>query len=191
MKKVSEELDEVDLLGDPLSHVAINISATEFNDSAEMQALTSFILQQSSLAPFIRIEITETATLSNMKNSVEIISRLQASGLTFSIDDFGTGYTSLAMLKDLTVDEIKIDRSFVSELRDDERSRTIVSAIIAMARSFGINIVAEGIETAEQLALLQEFGCLEAQGYLLGRPMPIHDLVMHIENAKTPRNTAY
>ncbi|WP_414828449.1 putative bifunctional diguanylate cyclase/phosphodiesterase [Alteromonas sp. H39] len=184
VKKVSEELDDVDLLGDPLSHVAINISATEFNDADEMQALTSFILEKSRLAPFIRIEITETATLSNMKNSVEIISRLQSSGLTFSIDDFGTGYTSLAMLKDLTVDEIKIDRSFVSELRDDERSRTIVGAIIAMARSFGINIVAEGIETAEQLALLHEFGCLEAQGYYLGRPMPIDQLKAHIENAK-------
>ena len=126
-----------------------------------------------------------------MKNSVDIISRLQASGLTFSIDDFGTGYTSLAMLKDLTVDEIKIDRSFVAELREDERSRTIVGAIIAMARSFGINIVAEGIETAEQLALLQEFGCLEAQGYFLGRPMPIHELIAHIENAKTRKDIAH
>ena len=191
VKKVSEELDDVDLLGDPLSHVAINISATEFNDAAEMRALTSFILEKPSLAPFIRIEITETATLSNMKNSVDIISRLQASGLTFSIDDFGTGYTSLAMLKDLTVDEIKIDRSFVAELREDERSRTIVGAIIAMARSFGINIVAEGIETAEQLALLQEFGCLEAQGYFLGRPMPIHELIAHIENAKTRKHIAH
>ncbi|WP_438862844.1 putative bifunctional diguanylate cyclase/phosphodiesterase [Neptunicella sp.] len=180
VNKASTELGNSTLLGNQVKHVAVNISATEFNNTQEMHELTEFIQSQVNLAPYIRIEITETATLTDMKKSVEIISSLQASGISFSIDDFGTGYTSLAMLKDLTVDEIKIDRSFVSGVEDDHRSRTIVNAIIAMSKSFDINIVAEGIETAQQLKILQEMGCQEAQGYYLGRPMPLDDLIKHI-----------
>lgn len=184
--KASEELVAAGLLGNVLKHVAINVSAAEFNNAEDMLVLTQFIARQSSLAPYIRIEITETATLHDMKKSRAIIANLQQSGITFSVDDFGTGYTSLAMLKDLTVDEIKIDRSFVAELVSDQRSKTIVDAIIAMAKSFDINVVAEGVETAEQLAILTAMGCQQAQGYFLGRPMPIADLVRHIEHIKSP-----
>ncbi|KXI28192.1 putative bifunctional diguanylate cyclase/phosphodiesterase [Paraglaciecola hydrolytica] len=182
VKKSSQELGQSGLLGNKIKHVAVNVSATEFNNADKMYKLTQFILTQSTLATCMRIEITETATLNDMKKSLSIISNLQASGLTFSVDDFGTGYTSLAMLKDLTVDEIKIDRSFVSEIEHDPRSRTIVNAIIAMAKSFNINVVAEGVETAEQLQALKAMGCQEAQGYYLGRPMPIKDLVLHLQN---------
>ena len=182
VKKSSQELGQSGLLGNKIKHVAVNVSATEFNNADKMYKLTQFILTQSTLATCMRIEITETATLNDMKKSLSIISNLQASGLTFSVDDFGTGYTSLAMLKDLTVDEIKIDRSFVSEIEHDPRSKTIVNAIIAMAKSFNINVVAEGVETAEQLEALKAMGCQEAQGYYLGRPMPIKDLVLHLQN---------
>lgn len=181
IKKASQELGPSGLLGTNIAHVAVNISATEFNDANEMDKLTQFIKTQSTLAPYMRIEITETATLNDMKKSLDIISKLQASGITFSVDDFGTGYTSLAMLKDLTVDEIKIDRSFVSEIEHDERSRTIVSAIVGMAKSFKINVVGEGVETQAQLDALLAMGCEEAQGYYLGRPMPINDLVKHLQ----------
>ncbi|WP_234912291.1 GGDEF domain-containing phosphodiesterase, partial [Vibrio anguillarum] len=119
--KVSQELGRSGILGTQIKHVAVNVSATEFNNADEMYELTRFIQQHENLNSYIRIEITETATLTDMKKSVEIISNLQSNGITFSIDDFGTGYTSLAMLKDLTVDEIKIDRSFVSEVEHDDR----------------------------------------------------------------------
>jgi EAL domain-containing protein (putative c-di-GMP-specific phosphodiesterase class I) len=91
------------------------------------------------------------------------------------------------MLKDLTVDEIKIDRSFVAELEHDARSKTIVCAVIAMANSFRINIVAEGVETESQLKVLRKIGCRQAQGYYLGRPMIIAELLKHLaDNAATP-----
>lgn len=160
--------------------IAVNVSAAEFNNADEMHELVRFIQAQESIAPFISIEITETATLDNLNNSVEVISSLQKCGIAISIDDFGTGYTSLAMLKDLTVDEIKIDRSYISEVDNDDRSRTIVSAIIAMTNSFGINLVAEGVETETQLKILQEMGCQQAQGYYLGRPMPLQQLIEHL-----------
>jgi diguanylate cyclase len=177
----SKELGNSGLLGSKIKHVAINVSATEFNSSVEMTNLTQHIKNQSTLAAYMRIEITETATLNDMKQSLEIIYSLQSAGITFAVDDFGTGYTSLAMLKDLTVDEIKIDRSFVAELVEDTRSRTIVRAIIAMAQSFNINVVAEGVETVEQLDTLKDMGCQEAQGYFLGRPMSVEALVSHFQ----------
>lgn len=181
IKKASEELGSSGLLGDKINHVAVNVSATEFNSAEEMNKLTQFIMVQSNLAPFMRIEITETATLNDMAKSRDIIANLQSSGITFSVDDFGTGYTSLAMLKDLTVDEIKIDRSFVAELVQDNRSKTIVNAIIAMANSFNINVVAEGVETQAQLDALKVMGCQEVQGFYLGKPMPINDLIKHLQ----------
>ncbi|WP_286233983.1 putative bifunctional diguanylate cyclase/phosphodiesterase [Thalassotalea sediminis] len=185
VRKAAEQLHNANLLGSGLKHVAINVSATEFNNLEEMRALTQFIQKLDYFSPYVRIEITETATLTDIKKSVGVIADLQESGITFSIDDFGTGYTSLTMLKDLTVDEIKIDRSFVSEIEHDERSKTIVNAIIAMAQSFGVNIVAEGIETAKQMSLLQTMGCQEAQGFYLAKPMPINELVTHLkENRK-------
>lgn len=180
IEMASEELANSGLLGTQIQHVAVNVSATEFNSAVEMTHLTQYIKDQSTLAAYMRIEITETATLNDMKKSLDIISNLQSAGITFSVDDFGTGYTSLAMLKDLTVDEIKIDRSFVAELVEDARSRTIVRAIIAMAQSFNINVVAEGVETVEQLDTLKDMGCQEAQGYFLGRPMQVEQLVRHL-----------
>ncbi|MDO6426078.1 bifunctional diguanylate cyclase/phosphodiesterase [Thalassotalea sp. 1_MG-2023] len=182
--KAAKELAEAGLLNGVLQHIAVNVSATEFNNQDEMRVLTQFIKSLEHFAPFVRLEITETATLTDMKKSVDIIADLQQQGITLSIDDFGTGYTSLTMLKDLTVDEIKIDRSFISEIEHDERSKTIVNAIIVMAKSFGVNIVAEGIETDNQLKLLQDMGCIEAQGFLLAKPMPINELVTHLQEKR-------
>ncbi len=180
VRKIAEELGKTDLLGSKIKNVAMNVSATEFNSEKEMYKLVDYIKSFGSISPYMNIEITETATLDNMAKSVEIISSLQSNGISISIDDFGTGYTSLTMLKELTIDEIKIDRSYISEVETDSRSKTIVSAIIAMSDSFGINLVAEGIETEQQLKILQQMGCQQAQGYYLGRPMKIENLIKHI-----------
>jgi len=180
VRRIAEELGSSGLLGNKIKSVAMNVSATEFNADQDMYKLVDYIKSFENVAPYMNIEITETATLDNMAKSVEIISSLQKNGISISIDDFGTGYTSLTMLKELTIDEIKIDRSYISEVETDSRSKTIVSAIIAMSDSFGINLVAEGIETEQQLKILQQMGCQQAQGYYLGRPMKLDDLIKHI-----------
>lgn len=180
LKIAVNELVSTDLVGSCLEHISINISASEFNNPHEMTELMAFIKQTPAITPHIRIEITERAALDEIKRSSELISVFQQDGVSFSIDDFGKGYTSLAMLKDLAINEIKIDRSFVSELTSDSRSRTIVSAIIGMAQSFDIDVVAEGVETGEQLAILKELGCQQAQGYYFARPMPLVELKDHL-----------
>ncbi len=189
IERAAEELKQSQLLGKPIQHVSINVSATEFNDFTVMEGLLEFIKNQPILLPYLLIEITETATLNDIQQSSAIINQLREAGIGISVDDFGTGYTSLAMLKDFTIDEIKIDRSFVSELENDGRSKTIIAAVIAMARSFNISVVAEGVETQEQLQQLKSMGCHQAQGFYLGIPMTIGALQEHLSPAHlSPKN---
>lgn len=176
IEKAAKELTATELLGSSLKHVSINVSAKEFNSGDMMDELLESLRPYPKLAELLRLEITETATLVDMKRSAKIIQKLRSQGIGFSIDDFGTGYTSLAMLKDLTIDEIKIDRSFIMELTEGDKSHTIVDAIIAMASKFDINVVAEGVETEQQLAFLRELGCKEVQGFYLSRPVSIETL---------------
>lgn len=185
LSQCNTELSEAQLLGGVLRHVSVNISATEFNVPAQMKALQEHLQTLGQLSKRIRLEITETATLRDFEQSCGLIDELRSQGISVSIDDFGTGYTSLAMLKDASIDEIKIDRSFVDSIQDGQRSKTIVRAIIAMARSFNINIVAEGVETQQQLDLLKDLGCIEAQGFLLGKPMPIEAFKQHVLQSMT------
>lgn len=185
IRRAASELPSTNLLGSKIKHVAINVSATEFNNPQDIEELLALIKENTALAPYLRVEITETATLTDIKQSSEIILKLRENGLGISIDDFGTGYTSLAMLKDLTIDELKIDRSFVSGLCDNGRSTPIVGAIIGMAKSFDINVVGEGVETEDQLNRLREMGCDEVQGFLLGKPMNVEGLAEHL-NATSP-----
>lgn len=180
--QAAKELGQANLLDGLLKRIAINISASEFNKADHMDDLLDLIKQQQKLAPYVYVEITETATLQDMRQSAVIINKLREHGIGISIDDFGTGYTSLAMLKEFAIDEIKIDRSFVADLsgQHHNRAKTIVEAIIGMARSFKIHVVAEGVETNEQLEILRDLGCQEAQGYFLGVPMDIVKLQQHL-----------
>lgn len=183
VRRTAAELLGSGLLGNKLKHVAINVSATEFNNPADMEELLACIKTFPELVHYLRIEITETATLTNIEQSSTIINSLRDEGLSVSVDDFGTGYSSLAMLKDLTIDELKIDRSFVSGLSEGGRSKTIVNAIIGMANSFDINVVAEGVEAEDQLDILKSMGCAEVQGFFLGVPMGIEALKKHVNHS--------
>jgi EAL domain-containing protein (putative c-di-GMP-specific phosphodiesterase class I) len=124
--------------------------------------------------------------MSDPERAKQVLEQLHAMGVKISIDDFGTGYSSLSYLKRFPAQAVKIDRSFISGLPTDGDDTAITHAVIAMAHSLGLNVVAEGVETAAQLALLHKLGCDEAQGFLLGRPMPAADLAARLTMAPRP-----
>uniref|UniRef100_UPI001319F648 EAL domain-containing protein n=2 Tax=Cronobacter sakazakii TaxID=28141 RepID=UPI001319F648 len=129
-------------------------------------------LERHQIAPEkLILEVTETTAMSNPDESVRLLTRLTELGVKASIDDFGTGYSSLLYLKRLPASELKIDRAFVNELRAEGEDATIVSAIVALAKTLNLRVVAEGVETVEQQQFLTELGCNTLQGYLLGKPL--------------------
>ena len=160
----------------PLPRIAINVSTAQLNgdgfvDAVE-QALTDYQINPNQL----ELEITEGLLMDHLSEDNKALHKLQQRGLEIAIDDFGTGYSSLAYIKHLNVDRIKIDQSFVRDLDYNAESYSIVKTIISMGHSLGLKVIAEGIETLEQLAILRELGCDEGQGYLLARPLKPHDL---------------
>lgn len=124
----------------------------------------------------LKLELTESLLLYNIEECIESIKALKAVGIQFSLDDFCTGYSSLRYLNKLPLDEIKIDLSFVRNIVSDSDDRAIVLAIITMAHSLGLDVIAEGVETVEQQESLLEAGCENYQGYLFSRPVPIEEL---------------
>lgn len=156
--------------------VAVNLSPRQFTDPDLLDNMRKIIRSVDIDARFIEIEITESTLMENVEYAIHILNQLKELGITVAIDDFGTGYSSLAMLKRLPVDKLKIDRSFVKELNSDDSDQKIVQALISMAHTLQINVVAEGIETQEQLKLLRQYGCDFGQGYLFSKPVPIDEL---------------
>lgn len=150
----------------------MNISATEINSVEDMRQIETYLKQDRDFAQYLCFEITETATLKDIEQCASLVKKLKKYGVTFSIDDFGVGYTSFGIFNKLDVDEIKIDSSFIKDIAIDYRSRAITSGIVDIAKGFGIQVVAEGIETLEQLCILEELDCEQAQGFYLSRPVP-------------------
>ena len=130
--------------------------------------------------------MTENSLLASDEHAAALLVRLNAAGMTVSLDDFGKGYSSLSRLKKLPVQTIKIDREFIRNLPGDEDDVALVSAVMAMGRGMELDVIAEGVETEEQAACLQALGCIKAQGWLLGRPMPLEktmDLLRELQPA--------
>lgn len=151
-------------------HVAVNVSAIQFRSPRLLAHITS-ALADSGLPPHrLEIELTETALVEDGRQIAHTLSALRQLGLKIAMDDFGTGYSSLAHLRDLPLDRIKIDRSFVSAALNDKHSMAVVRAVTQMGNDMGIITIAEGVEDADQLALLRRLGCDAVQGYLIGRP---------------------
>ncbi len=158
--------------GIPL-RVAVNLSGQQIVHGDIVETVRE-VLAETGLDPhWLELEITEGFVLSHAEAGIHTLQRLKALGISLAIDDFGTGYSSLSYLKRLPVDRLKIDRSFVQGVPDDRNDAAIVTTIIAMARSLGLEVIAEGVETAAQLEFLREQRCDEYQGYLLGRPLPL------------------
>ena len=161
--------------------VAVNLSPIQFQNPDLADHVAS-ILAETGLEPKrLELEITETVLLQRSHDNIRTLQELSALGVSIALDDFGTGYSSLSYLRLFRFDMIKIDRSFVSEMVQTEASAAIVCAVANLGRSLDIITVAEGVETEEQLALLRAAGCTQAQGYLLGRPIPAADLCFDVE----------
>jgi EAL domain-containing protein (putative c-di-GMP-specific phosphodiesterase class I) len=152
-------------------YVAVNVSAVQLSRPSFVERLRR-VIDETGLDPaLVELEVTEGVIIAGAGEARDAIDQIAALGVGIAIDDFGTGYSGLAYLKRLPIDTVKIDQSFVRDLTIDPDDAAIVTAIVAMARSLGVDVVAEGVETEEQLAELQRLGCHRAQGFLLARPM--------------------
>ena len=155
---------------DPALTLSVNISPVQLRDPWFAQKLLKLLVQANFPAERLEIEITETCLHENIGVVRTLLASLKNQGIRVSLDDFGTGYSSLAQLRALSFDQIKIDRSFVSDMDHNPDSRTIVEAITALGKGLGLPITVEGIETPEVLDQLRALGKLKGQGYLYGRP---------------------
>ena len=155
--------------------VAVNVSAKQFNQSCFVQDVLSLINQTSVDPKRIKLELTESMLAENIEDVIRKMNTLKSHGINFSLDDFGTGYSSLSYLKRLPLDQLKIDQSFVRDVLTDPNDAAIAKTIVALARSLGLAVIAEGVETVEQKDFLSEHGCHAYQGYLFSRPVPLKE----------------
>jgi diguanylate cyclase (GGDEF)-like protein/PAS domain S-box-containing protein len=151
--------------------VAVNLSPRQFTQKALVQSIADILRSTNLDARFLELELTESLIMSDVENGIAILRSLKALGIQISIDDFGTGYSSLSYLRRLPIDILKIDQSFVKDLSVDPDDAAIVVSIITLAHSLRLKVIAEGVETAEQLAFLREHGCDQMQGYYFSRPL--------------------
>jgi diguanylate cyclase (GGDEF)-like protein/PAS domain S-box-containing protein len=152
--------------------IAVNLSAVQIGHGDFIGIVTD-ALEKSGLDPArLELEITETTIIADKERALHLLRQIKALGVTVAIDDFGTGYSSLETLRAFPFDKIKLDRTFMTEIESSPQAKAIIRAILALGRSLEVPVLAEGVETDDQLALLRKEGCDEAQGYLLGRPRP-------------------
>ncbi len=167
--------------------IAINLSPVEFRHG-DLTGLVHSVLLETGLAPSrLELEITEGVLIDDFSRALSTLRRLKALGLRIAMDDFGTGYSSLSYLQSFPFDKIKIDKSFISNLGQNHQSLTIVRAVIGLARALELPVLAEGVETKEQLGFLAKESCHEVQGYLIGRPLPIEHYGALIGRGKKAR----
>jgi diguanylate cyclase (GGDEF)-like protein len=165
--------------------VAVNLSPVQFRNP-DLAASVKSALADSGLPPHrLELEITESVLLQNSDTARAVLNELRAHGVKISLDDFGTGYSSLSYLRSFPFDKIKIDRSFVSELASSDDAMAIIRAVTGLGKSLGMVTTAEGVESAEQLALLRREGCTQAQGYLFSKPRPAAEVERLLADART------
>ncbi|MFT6465287.1 putative bifunctional diguanylate cyclase/phosphodiesterase [Halopseudomonas sp.] len=157
--------------------VAVNVSALQLSQPRFVDSVQAALEQNALPAKHLIIEITETMAMNDVDASIKVLERLGSIGVGVSIDDFGSGHSSLLYLKNLPVNELKIDRGFVNELQHGAADEAIISAIVDLGQALGLRIVAEGVETAEQQAFLSSMKCDVLQGFLLGHPLPADDFI--------------
>ncbi len=164
--------------------VAVNISARQMKDD-DFPGMVASVLHKTGLEPgYLELELTERAVMTDVEKTVGAMDRIGKLGIKFAVDDFGTGYSSLSYLRHLPLDKLKIDRSFVQHIAMDENDREISNTIIQLAHGLQLAVVAEGVETQQQMSILLGQGCDSAQGYLFGIPMPPHEFAAYLHAAQ-------
>jgi EAL domain-containing protein (putative c-di-GMP-specific phosphodiesterase class I) len=161
--------------GRPLT-IAVNLSASSLVDSDLPELITGMLGERNLPANALQLEITEEFLMADRDRARCILTRLRDHGVVIAIDDFGTGYSSLAYLRELPIDELKLDRSFIFPMADDARAAALVASTIALAHSLGLRLVAEGVENEVAYTELVRYGCDQAQGFFLSRPIPAAEL---------------
>jgi EAL domain-containing protein (putative c-di-GMP-specific phosphodiesterase class I) len=170
--------------GMPALTVAVNLSGRQLQRDNKLSATIVSILEEFRVAPhLLELEVTESILMNDADFAAELLTQIRATGVIhIDIDDFGTGYSSLSYLKRFPIDALKLDKSFVDGLPHDQDDAVIARAVIALAHSLKLSVIAEGVETEEQLAFLHENDCDVIQGYLVSRPIPADEFAQLIRN---------
>ena len=155
--------------------LSVNLSAWQFKEQHLPEVVKNVLLETGIDASYLELEITETVAMENLPYTVTTLGKLIDMGVNISIDDFGTGYSSLNYLKHFPVNYLKIDQSFIADISEDKNTCAIVKAIIEVAHTLNLKVIAEGVETKEQLMLLQNLDCDELQGFYISKPLPVEE----------------
>jgi diguanylate cyclase (GGDEF)-like protein/PAS domain S-box-containing protein len=165
--------------------VAVNLSPRQFAQPDLVESVNQ-ILKETGLSPhYLEIELTENLVMTGVERSLDVLKDLKAHGIQISIDDFGTGYSSLSYLKRFPIDVLKIDKSFVHDITSDPDDETVVASIISLAHSLKLHVIAEGVESHDQLSFLERHGCDEVQGYYFSRPVPSTEFAQMLTDKKS------
>jgi EAL domain-containing protein (putative c-di-GMP-specific phosphodiesterase class I) len=167
----------------------VNIPTRSLLDVTFPKIVQSMLTTVGVAADLLRLEVTESGVMTNPHRSIRVLNGLRALGVHLSIDDYGTGYTSMTYLRDLPVDELKIDRSFVTHMDDDAVSATLATAIVQLGHNLGMSVVAEGVESAVVGEALRGAGCDGAQGFYYARPMPAEAMTRWVTSHDLPVRT--
>ncbi len=172
IQQAGEDINRLKDAGLDITHLSVNLSFRQFQDSYLCRTIERLIDRYNIDTNILEFELTESALFNNETHVLESIEQLHKLGINFSLDDFGTGYSSFSLLQTLPISSLKIDRSFVSHIHENQDNREIVKALIRLAHSLKKEIIAEGVETPQQLDFLASYGCHQAQGYLYSKPIP-------------------
>lgn len=162
--------------GLPAFSISVNVSARQFRERTLIEQVAEALEDSGLEARFLELELTESMVMEDLEKALQAMRALQAMGVQLSIDDFGTGYSSLSALKRFPIARLKIDRAFVRDIPGDEDDKAIAKAIISLGHELNLKVIAEGVETEQQLEFLRAHGCDEMQGYLFSRPVPPAEL---------------
>jgi EAL domain-containing protein (putative c-di-GMP-specific phosphodiesterase class I) len=172
-------------VGLPFNRISVNVSAVEFHDKDFVEGVRTVLSETGLEARYLDLELTEGVLMDDVESTAAVLLELKRMGLHLAVDDFGTGYSSLSYLRQFPIDVLKIDKSFIHQISADPNDSAIVSAIIDMGKNLKKRVIAEGIETQQQLAFLQARRCAEGQGYLFSRPLSAAKFAHLLETGMT------
>lgn len=170
--------------------LSVNVSPKQFHQSGFVEQVLKALAEHGADARFLKLELTEGMLLSDMDDTIAKMMRLKSYGISFALDDFGTGYSSLYYLKRLPLDQLKIDRSFVRDVLTDPNDAAIARTVVALAKSLGLQVIAEGVETQAQCRFLEDIRCYAWQGYLMSPPVEVAEFERLVINGNVPGSIA-